>query len=263
MPRAMNDGFVTRMSSPTSWTFEPRRAVSSRQPAQSSSARPSSSDTIGYLSTQLAHRSTSSPESSVRPSRSSRYCPGTPSVPVPSTRIELVAGSRARAIVLARPVAGLLDRPEDDLDGRLVRRQRRGEPALVALADREAAVVEDPLESVEHLRPGPDRLAERVDPDRGDHELLEVGRVDGVLAAVEDVEERDRQDPARRPRRDSGTAAGRTTPRRRGRRRATRRGSRSRRGWPCSASRRGRSARRRSPAGPPRPRPRARGRSSR
>ena len=44
-------------------------------------------------------------------------------------------------------------------------------------------------------------------------------------------------------RRGSGTAAGPPRPRRRARRRARRRGSRSRRGAPCSACRRGRSAR--------------------
>ena len=41
--------------------------------------------------------------------------------------------------------------------------------------------------------PGPQRVGEGVDADRHDHELLEVGRVLGVLAAVEDVEHRDRQ----------------------------------------------------------------------
>ena len=70
MPRAMKAGLVTRRSSPTSWTFPPRRAVSSFQPAQSSSPRPSSSEMIGYLPIQLSHRSTISPASSVRPSRS-------------------------------------------------------------------------------------------------------------------------------------------------------------------------------------------------
>ena len=43
----------------------------------------------------------------------------------------------------------------------------------------------------------PARSASREgrDADRHDHELLEVGRVLGVLAAVEDVEHRDRQGP--------------------------------------------------------------------
>ena len=59
--------------------------------------------------------------------------------------------------------------------------------------------------------PGPQRVGEGLDADRHDHELLEVGRVLGVLAAVEDVEHRDRQRRRARPRRGSGRAAGRTT----------------------------------------------------
>ena len=63
----------------------------------------------------------------------------------------------------------------------------------------------------EDLGAGAQRLGVRVGADRHDHELLEVGRVLGVLAAVEDVEHRDRQGRARRRRRGSGRAAGRTT----------------------------------------------------
>src|SRR5664280_1042208 len=97
--------------------------------------------------------------------------------------------------ILARPVAGLFDRAEDHLDRRLVRRERRGEAAFVALPDREAAIVEDRPEGVEDLRTGPERLREGRPSDRRDHELLEVRGVHGVLAAVEDVKERDGQDP--------------------------------------------------------------------
>ncbi len=48
---------------------------------------------------------------------------------------------------------------------------------------------------VEHLGPGPQRLAEGVEAHGHDHELLEVGGIQGVLAAVEDVEHRHRQGP--------------------------------------------------------------------
>ena len=143
IPRAMNAGFVTRRSSPTSWTLAPRRAVSSFQPAQSSSPRPSSSEMIGYFAIQLSQRSTISPESRVRPSAleevAARHVAGAGPLD------EHGAGRRVEGDrdVLAGPVAGLLDRPQDHLDGRLVRRQRRGEAALVALADRVAAVVEE------------------------------------------------------------------------------------------------------------------------
>src|SRR4029079_1799076 len=47
MPRRMNSGFVTNRSSPTSCTRSPMRPVKALQPDQSSSARPSSRDTIG------------------------------------------------------------------------------------------------------------------------------------------------------------------------------------------------------------------------
>ncbi len=43
---------------------------------------------------------------------------------------------------------------------------------------------------VEHLGPRPQRLAEGIEADGHDHELLEVRGVQGVLAAVEDVEHR-------------------------------------------------------------------------
>ena len=47
MPRPIRSVLVTNRSSPTSWIVPPSRSVSCRQPAQSSSARPSSIDTIG------------------------------------------------------------------------------------------------------------------------------------------------------------------------------------------------------------------------
>ena len=100
---------------------------------------------------------------------------------------------------IAGPIPGLLDRAQDHLDRRLVRRQRRREPALVALAGGVALVVEDRPQRVEDLGAGPQRVAERGHADRHDHELLEVGGVLGVLAAVEDVEHRDRQRPRADP----------------------------------------------------------------
>ena len=54
-------------------------------------------------------------------------------------------------------------------------------------------VVQLLLERVEDLGAGAQGLAEGRRPDGHDHELLEVGRVRGVLAAVEDVELRHRQ----------------------------------------------------------------------
>ncbi len=48
---------------------------------------------------------------------------------------------------------------------------------------------------MEDLGAGPKGVGERGHADGRDHELLEVRGVQGVLAAVEDVEERDRHDP--------------------------------------------------------------------
>ena len=58
-----------------------------------------------------------------------------------------------------------------------------------------ALVVEDRPQRPEDLGAGAERLRVRLEADRHDHELLEVRGVLGVLAAVEDVEHRDRQDP--------------------------------------------------------------------
>ena len=47
MPSASRLGLVTNRSSPTSWIFLPSLSVIAFQPAMSSSAMPSSIDTIG------------------------------------------------------------------------------------------------------------------------------------------------------------------------------------------------------------------------
>ena len=47
---------------------------------------------------------------------------------------------------------------------------------------------------MEHLGPGAQRLVEGRQPERDDHELLDLEAVVGVHAAVEDVHERRRQD---------------------------------------------------------------------
>ena len=83
----------------------------------------------------------------------------TPSTPVPSTRIELVGRVERDRDLVAGLVAGLLDRPQDDLDGGLVGRQGRREAALVALAGGVALVVEDLAQRGEDLGAGAQRLA--------------------------------------------------------------------------------------------------------
>ncbi len=47
IPRSRISAFVTKMSSPTSWTRPPSAFVCAAHPSQSSSAIPSSMDTIG------------------------------------------------------------------------------------------------------------------------------------------------------------------------------------------------------------------------
>ncbi len=94
----------------------------------------------------------------------------------------------------ARDVAGLLDRLDDQVDGRPVGRQRRREPALVAQPGGVALGLQHRLERVVGLRPPAQRLAEGGRADRRDHELLHVHVAVGVRAAVEDVQHRHRQD---------------------------------------------------------------------
>ncbi len=54
MPRCSIFVLVTNRSSPTSCTLRPIFSVNRRQPVQSFSSRPSSSDTIGYWRVQLS-----------------------------------------------------------------------------------------------------------------------------------------------------------------------------------------------------------------
>ena len=53
------------------------------------------------------------------------------------------------------------------------------------------------LERVEHLRAPPDRFGQAVGTDRHDHEFLDIDRVVGMFAAIDDVHHRHRQDMRR------------------------------------------------------------------
>src|SRR4051794_23376276 len=75
MPRESRSTLVTNRSSPTSCTRDPTRSVNADQPSQSSSAMPSSIDTIGYRSHQSAHSAAMSDDDSVRFSDTSSYAP--------------------------------------------------------------------------------------------------------------------------------------------------------------------------------------------
>ncbi len=89
---------------------------------------------------------------------------------------------------------GPLDGLEQQLDGLLVRLQVGREAALVADGGGQAALVQHVLEVVVRLDAPAQALAEGGGADRHDHELLEVDVVVGVLAAVQDVHHRHRQD---------------------------------------------------------------------
>ncbi len=161
--------------------------MSSFQPSQSSSAQPSSIEQIGYFDDpageQLDH----------------------------AGRVELLAVDfvdllgrvvelgRGRVHgdpdLLARLVAGLFDRGEDHVDRGGVVRQIGREAAFVADGRAEPLVVQHLLEMVEDLAAATDRVAEPLEAQRHDHELLHVDRVVGVLAAVDDVHHRRGQQP--------------------------------------------------------------------
>ena len=92
--------------------------------------------------------------------------------------------------VLARHVAGLFDRRQEQLQGLLVRDHRRGKAALVAHGGVPAPVLDDGLEVVEDLGGPADRFDNGGGPERHDHVLLEIGRTAGVPAAVDEIDQR-------------------------------------------------------------------------
>ena len=87
----------------------------------------------------------------------------------------------------------LLGGLEDRLDRGLAARQVGCEAALVADADGEPAAVQDTAERVVDLGADLERLGEAGGARRHDHELLQVDRVGGVNAAVDDVHHRHRK----------------------------------------------------------------------
>jgi hypothetical protein len=109
--------------------------------------------------------------------------------------VEQLAGGdvQGHGDVLARGVAGLLDRLDHHLAGGLGAVQVGGEAALVADGGRELPLAQDLLQVVEHLGAGAQGLLEAGQAQRDDHELLEVEGVVGVGAAVDDVHQGHRQ----------------------------------------------------------------------
>ena len=95
----------------------------------------------------------------------------------------------------ARLVAGLLDCLHDQFEGLGVAFQIGGEPAFVADVGRILFVVQHFFQIMEHLAAAADGVAEAVETQRHDHELLHVHGVVGVRAAVDDVHHRGGQQP--------------------------------------------------------------------
>ena len=184
IPLARIAGLVTNRSSPTSWISSPRVSVSCRQPSQSPSARPSSIETIGNRS----HRPSSQLHHALRVERLAL------AGQVVAAVLEELAGGdvQAQDDVLAQLVAGRLDALLDE-GQRLLGVDVGGEAALVADGGVVAGVLEQLLERVEHLGAGAQGLAEALGPHRQDHELLDVERVVGMGAAIDDVHQRRRQ----------------------------------------------------------------------
>ena len=187
MPRCRRRVFVTKRSSPTSWTRSPI-GVGERLPA---------------VPVVLVHAVLD------RDDRVARAEVG----PVVG---ELAGGERAALVlehvgavlvdlarrrverdedVLAGHVAGALDAAHEHLQRLLVGAEVGREAALVAARRAEAGVVQRLLQRVEDLGAHPQALRERRRARRHDHELLEVDLVVGVRAAVEDVHHRHGQDP--------------------------------------------------------------------
>ena len=117
---------------------------------------------------------------------------------LPFLKYSVEAQSSAEDDVVARLVAGRLDRLHDEAQRFVGALQVRREAALVADVGVVAGVLQRLLQRVEHLGAHAHRLGDGAGADRHDHELLEVDRVVGVRAAVDDVHHRHRQQPGLR-----------------------------------------------------------------
>ena len=147
---------VTKRSSPTSWTLSPSLSVSSFQPSQSSSARPSSIETMGYWRAQSSQKSTiSSLEVS------SRLSDFLKTYLLVFLVVELAGGGVERdGDLLAGLVAGRCDGFEDELEGFVVGLEVGREAAFVADGGVVALLLEHALEGVEDLGAPAERFGE-------------------------------------------------------------------------------------------------------
>ena len=113
--------------------------------------------------------------------------------------VELVGGDvEGERDILSRRVAGRLDCLGEQLEGFAVGGQVGGETALVADVGGQAALAQHSLERVIDLNSPPQSLGEAGSAGRDEHELLDVHRVGGMGATVENVHHRNRQHPSGR-----------------------------------------------------------------
>ena len=96
--------------------------------------------------------------------------------------------------MLARFVARAFDGADDDLEWRTIVGQSWREPTFVADPRAQLAALQLGVQAVIDLSAPAQSFSKVRCPERHDHELLKVGRVFRVLAAVEDVHHRHGQD---------------------------------------------------------------------
>ena len=127
---------------------------------------------------------------------------------VAAVRIKLGRGHIEGDVdIVARLEAGSFDRRHDEVE-RLARRgEVRGEAAFVANRGGVACGLERCFQRVEDLGAHAQGFGEVRRADRRDHELLDVDRIVGMRAAIEDVHHRHRQQRRFACRRDSDRAA--------------------------------------------------------
>ena len=95
--------------------------------------------------------------------------------------------------VVAWLVTGLLDRLHDEIERDRCAFEIRCEAALVAHIGAMTGSREFLLERVEDFSAHADRFSHRIGADRHDHEFLEIDRIVGMRAAIDDVHHRHRQ----------------------------------------------------------------------
>ncbi len=113
--------------------------------------------------------------------------------------IELAAGRvESQQYLVARHVAGALDRIEHEVEGLRIGFGIRREAAFVTDCRVQTALLKQCFERLEDLGAAAQRLAKARHTDGQNHELLQIDVVVGVGAAVENVHQRHRQHTGRR-----------------------------------------------------------------